>query len=100
VEKYHEYGMKIKAKTFNRYKDLIRLPVLEHKKAAFEHIFRLHPNERNQNHYVVDESINDELVLMQELNEGGPESLSQVKKVKLLEVGYNNLFGVINDIYK
>jgi len=47
VEKYHEYGMRIKAKTFNRYKDLIRRPVLEHKKATYEHIFRLHPNERN-----------------------------------------------------
>lgn len=63
VENYHEYGMKIKAKTFNRYKDLIRRPVLEHKKLTFEHIFRLHPNERNQSNFV-DESINDELILL------------------------------------
>lgn len=99
VEKYHEYGMKIKAKTFNRYKDLIRRPVLEHKRATYEHIFRLHPNERNIN-FVVDESINDELILLQELNEGGSETVTQVKKVKLIEEGYDKLFNVVNEIYK
>ena len=30
IEKYKEFGMRLKAKAFNRYRDLIRRPVLEH----------------------------------------------------------------------
>ncbi len=50
VDKYKEYGMKLKYKAFNRYKELIRCPVLEHKKKTFKNIFLLHPGERSSHH--------------------------------------------------
>jgi hypothetical protein len=31
VEKYREFGIKLKARAFQRYRDLIRLPVQDHK---------------------------------------------------------------------
>jgi hypothetical protein len=46
VDKYKEFGMRLKAKAFNRYRDLIRGPVLEHKRKMFDNIYILHPNER------------------------------------------------------
>lgn len=92
--------MKIKAKTFARYKDLIRRPVLEHKKATYQHIYRLHPNERDKSKEVVDDTANDEKILLQEFKEGGPESASDVKKMKALEDNYDKLYLLVSDIYK
>lgn len=69
MEKYNEYNMKIKVKAFNRYKDLIRRPVLEHKRATYELIYRLHPNERFRNHVVVDDSAADDLILLNEMKD-------------------------------
>ena len=54
MEKYQEYGMKIKAKAFTRYKDLVRKPILDHKKKTFDHIYRLHPSERMHSNTLID----------------------------------------------
>ena len=54
VEKYKEFGMRLKAKAFNRYRDLVRGPVLEHKRKTFGNIYILHPNERAMGEHVVD----------------------------------------------
>ena len=50
---------------------------------------------------MVDETINDELILLHELNEGVPgEAQSDMKRMKLLEDNYDKLYEVIHDIYK
>lgn len=72
MDKYPEYGMKIKAKAFNRYKDIVRRPILDHKKATYDHIFRLHPSERASTQVLTDPTINDELILLQEMQEKTP----------------------------
>jgi hypothetical protein len=54
IDKYKEFGMRLKAKAFNRYRDLIRGPVLEHKRKTFGNIYILHPNERALGQQVVD----------------------------------------------
>jgi hypothetical protein len=46
MEKYPEYAVMLKARAFQRYKDLIRKPVIEHKNKTYEKIFRVHPSER------------------------------------------------------
>ena len=48
MERYPEYGIKLKAKAFARYKDLIRKPVLDHKMKTYEKIYRVHPSERTR----------------------------------------------------
>jgi hypothetical protein len=53
MEKYPEYAVKLKARAFQRYKDFIRKPVLEHKNKTYEKIFRVHPSERT-NQGVID----------------------------------------------
>jgi hypothetical protein len=64
MEKYPEFGLKLKARAFYRYKDLIRGPVLDHKKATFDHIYRLHPDERPIGApAVVDPSEEDETII-------------------------------------
>lgn len=65
MEKYTEYAMKIKAKAFTKYKDLVRKPILEHKKATYDHIYTLHPLERVPVvNAVNDNSLNDDLIIL------------------------------------
>ena len=73
IEKYKEYGMKLKAKSFNRYRDLIRREVLAHKQKTYDGIYRLHPNERDKGERVVDTTIDDEFQIINELGEIAPE---------------------------
>ena len=60
VEKYKDLGMKLKGKSFYRYRDLIRRPVLNHKQKTYDSIYRLHPNERAKGDKVVDTTADDE----------------------------------------
>ena len=60
VEKYKDLGMKLKAKSFHRYRGLIRQPVLQHKQKTYDSIYRLHPNERAKGDKVVDTTVDDE----------------------------------------
>lgn len=49
VKKYSLFGMKLKVKAFQRYVDLIRKPVLEHKNERYEKLFKVNPDERIPN---------------------------------------------------
>jgi hypothetical protein len=46
VEKNKVIGTKLKAKAFERYREIIRKPVIEHKIRTYEKIYRVHPSER------------------------------------------------------
>lgn len=46
LDRYKDFGMRLKARAFYSYRDIIRRPVLVHKKGVYESIFRLHPDER------------------------------------------------------
>jgi len=59
IDKYPEYGIKLKSHAFARYKTKIRKPVLEHKLRTYEKIFRVNPSERT-NAVVVDLTEQDE----------------------------------------
>lgn len=75
LDKYKEFGMKLKAKSFHHYRDIIRRPVLDHKRTTYDNIFRLHPSERPIGMpAVVDPSDDDELILQRELDESLPDS--------------------------
>jgi hypothetical protein len=73
IEKYKELGMRLKAKAFSRYRDLIRKPVLGHKHKTYDAIYRLHPNERAKGEHVVDTTTEDEIQIINELGETAPE---------------------------
>ena len=73
VEKYKEFGMRLKAKAFNRYRDLIRRPVLAHKQKTYDSIYILHPNERAKGEKVVDTTDDDEFEIINELGDISPE---------------------------
>ena len=66
IEKHREFGTKLKARAFERYRELIRRPVIEHKTRAFEKIYRVHPSERSKES-VIDLTAKDEEIIMQEL---------------------------------
>lgn len=73
LDKYKELGMKLKAKAFNRYRDLIRKPVLQHKHKTFESIYILHPNERAKGEKVVDTTQEDEIQILNDMVDVTPE---------------------------
>ena len=85
VEKYKEFGMRLKAKAFNRYKDLIRGPVLDHKRKMLGNIYVLHPNERATGEQVVDTTYEDEFQIINELGYIGPEGNPQLFRMQKLE---------------
>ena len=73
IEKYREYGMKLKAKAFQRYKDLIRKEVLDHKRKCYEKIFKVNPDERVPNP-VNDSTRQDEQAIMRDLDNINPDN--------------------------
>jgi hypothetical protein len=73
--------MRLKAKAFNRYRDLIRKPVLAHKQRTYESIYRLHPNERAKGERVVDTTNEDEIQIINELGDVNPEGDPQLFKM-------------------
>jgi hypothetical protein len=67
--------MKLKTKAFQRYKEFIRTPVLEHKRGTYNHTYRLHPDERSPNMTpVVDQSQEDKYLIEVERKEIIPDS--------------------------
>ena len=85
VDKYKEFGMRLKAKAFNRYRDLIRAQVLEHKRKTFGNIYILHPNERALGQQVVDTTEEDEFQIINELGDIDPEGDPQLFRIQKLE---------------
>ena len=68
VDKYKEFGAKLKEKAFKRYKEIIRKPVINHKINAYEKNYRVHPSERTQQS-VLDLTEQDEKAIKMELEE-------------------------------
>jgi hypothetical protein len=73
--------MRLKAKAFARYRDLIRKPVLEHKQRTYDAIYRLHPNERANGERVVDKTNDDEIQIINEMGDASPEGDPQLLKM-------------------
>lgn len=73
--------MRLKAKAFARYRDLIRKPVLEHKQRTYDAIYRLHPNERAKGERVVDTTNDDEIQIINEMGDASPEGDPQLLKM-------------------
>jgi hypothetical protein len=48
VDKYKLLGTKLKARAFERYREMIRKPVIEHKIRSYEKIYLVHPSERTR----------------------------------------------------
>lgn len=95
LDKFKEFSFKLKAKAFARYKDIVRLPVLEHKKATHDMIFRLHPHERARMEPVTSDTIGDQLLLLKEMNETGTGIDSDVKHMRRLEESFDALSGIV-----
>jgi hypothetical protein len=82
MDRYKDFGMRLKARAFYHYKDIIRRPVLEHKKATYAQIFRLHPDERPVgNIAVVDSSNDDESIIQREFDDNAPEGQNDMRRV-------------------
>lgn len=78
-DKYGGFTQKLKVKVFQRYKDLIRKPILEHKIETLEQIKRINKFDFGIAQ-VIDNSPQDEKQLMKELEKyGGDDALGQVK---------------------
>jgi hypothetical protein len=100
IEKYKEFGMRLKAKAFNRYRDLIRRPVLEHQKKTFDSIYILHPNERATGQKVVDTTDKDEFEIINELGDIAPEGDPQLFKMQQLEAKFDEVSGMLLNVYQ
>ena len=88
IDKYREYGIRLKAHAFARYKTMIRRPVLEHKYRTYEKIFRVNPSERT-NAVVQDLTEQDEEEIQEELEQIAPENdISDAHKMLEIERGY------------
>lgn len=98
MERYPEYGIKLKAKAFQRYKDLIRKPVLEHKMKTYEKIYRVHPSERTRQ-TVIDSTAKDEEAIFKELEDFGPDGETQLTKILNIEKNYESITNCVLSIY-
>ena len=98
MEHYPEYAVKLKARAFQRYKDLIRKTVLEHKTKTYERIFRVHPSERTKQS-VIDLTEQDEEAILKELEDIGPDGETQLSKILKLEKNYENITQCVLGIY-
>ncbi|TNV72556.1 hypothetical protein FGO68_gene14318 [Halteria grandinella] len=101
LDKYKEFGMRLKARAFYQYKDIIRRPVLEHKKATYDHIFRLHPDEKPVGtQAVIDPSMDDENMIKREFEESTPESQTNLKKLFKIDEKIERMHNNVNSICK
>ena len=92
--------MRLKAKAFNRYRDLIRSPVLDHKRKTFGNIYILHPNERALGQQVVDTTHDDEFQIINELGDIDPEGDPQLFKMQKLEAQFDEVYGMLLSVYQ
>ena len=83
-DKFGAFTQKLKVKVFNRYKDLIRKPVLEHKHETVMQIQRINKYDYGQ-FSLVDKSNDDERTLKKEMEKFGGEGQAQLMRVKKLE---------------
>ena len=85
-------------KAFQRYKDLIRRPILEHKTETTEQILRI-----NKSDYgfakVVDSTKDDEEQLREEIEENGGEVVAQLRSVRKLEERVEQLGLMVNSVF-
>jgi hypothetical protein len=98
MERYPEFAVKLKARAFNRYKDLIRKPVLEHKNKTYEKIFRVHPSERTKEG-VIDMTVKDEKAILKEMEDIYADGETQLTKILKLEKNYENITNCVLGIY-
>lgn len=75
VEKNKVIGTKLKARAFERYREIIRKPVIEHKIRTYEKIYLVHPSERAKQS-VIDLTEQDEKTIIEELENIKPENSS------------------------
>ena len=91
-------SQKLKAKAFQRYKDLIRKPILEHKRETIDQILRINKSDYGYAK-VVDMTADDEEQLREEIEENGGEVMAQLRSVRKLEEKVEQLGLMVNSIF-
>jgi hypothetical protein len=69
-----------------------------HKLERYEKIFKVNPDERVPNP-VVDMTLQDEEIIMNDLDNALPENDTQLHKMLVLEKGYEAISEMVLDIY-
>jgi len=104
-DKYGHITQKLKLRVFQRYKDIIRRPTLEHKKETIMQLQRI--NKFDSNKYlldfelnsVIDRSEDDEKQLRQEMEKFGGEGQAQLKRIKKLEEKVEQMGVIVNNMF-
>lgn len=97
-EKYGFYIQKLKLKVFNRYTDIIRKPVLEHKLETIEQIQKINKLETGV-FQVIDKTDDDERQLKYDMEQGVGEGQLHMKRIKKLEERVEQLGTIVNSLF-
>jgi hypothetical protein len=102
-EKHGRFTQKLKMKVFLRYRDLVRKPVLEHKKETMMQIQRI--NKQSFGHVKLvdkssdDDDEDDEKAVKKMLEKEGGEDQRQLHRVKKLEGKVGQLSLMVNSLF-
>lgn len=100
-DKYGRITQKLKLRVFQRYKDIIRKPTLEHKTETLLQLQRI--NKTHMSDYgfgsANDKSEEDEKQLRKEMEKFGGEGQAQLKRIKKLEEKVEQLGIIVNGMF-
>ena len=101
MQRYPEFALKLKARASNRYKDLVKRPIKEHKRATYEQLIRLHPHERELTSLINDQGggKSDDEFLLDDKQRDIHDPETQLRKIKKLEAKFGVVYDLVKDIY-
>lgn len=98
-DKYDEFTMKLKLKTFNRYKGIIREPVLQHKQETIDQIQLINKFDLGITASSQEANERDEEAMRKEMEKKSGEGQAQLKSIKRLEEKVEQLGLIVNNLF-